>query len=445
VISAGIFCCAPFLFLIWFVLEFPLETLRSDQWGLVDLVVKHLNGELSLSDLWDQKNVHRIFFPKLIILSLAKATHWNHAYETLVILACGLATYLAVVWRLTGIYNGGKDQRRLLWLNAAALSVLFFSLSQYMNWLWGMQIQLMLSVTTAVAGLFILSHRLTTRHVIAALLLGLITTHSFANGIVYWVAALLPILLAPVADTKTRTRWLAVWVFVGLLAVLSFFYGFTPQGRGLSGLIHAPIKHLLFSLAYLGSPIFHASRQGAIVAGILGLGLLGWLTWHLIRKCGTPIQTLLPFLSIALFAAGSAAMTAVGRNNFPPSLALAPRYITIAQLLWAANITMACLVVSAQQRLRSGRSIAKTGSIGLLVALLLFLAVGSFEGVKKGRSFSERANRAGRTIVATYPDVDIRVIRELTQRTKLAVRALPALYENKLSLFRPRASAAPIR
>ena len=133
VVLFGAFCFAPFLYLVWFALEFSVETLRSDQFGLVSLVEKHLKGELSLADLWVQKNAHRLFFPKLIMLSLAKATHWNHRFEILVILTCGLVTYLTVMWRLVSVYRTGANHRGILWLNAAILSSLFFSLSQYEN------------------------------------------------------------------------------------------------------------------------------------------------------------------------------------------------------------------------------------------------------------------------------------------------------------------------
>jgi hypothetical protein len=434
----GALCCAPFLYLVWFAFEHFLDTPKVDQWDHARLLEKYLSGELSFKHLWRQHNAHRSLFPKLIILPLAKTTHWNHAYEIAVILLCALTTYLAVVWSLLKLYCKRTDGRRIFWINAASLSLLFFSLSQYKNWLWGLQIQVLLCVMAVVLGLCILSHRLTTGRVIAALALGFIATHSFANGLVYWVVALLPLGLAPVADTRTRKRLLCIWVFFGSLAVISFFYGFRPEGKGLGALIHAPVRHILYSLVFLGNPIVPRSLPGAMGAGILGLCLLGGLTQQLVSRYRTPIRDLLPFLSFALFAVGSAAMTAVGRSHFGYEQALRLRYITLAQLLWVANITLLFLTLTAQHKAVVGRSLAKVGISGLLVALLLSIAIGHIQQTDAARAHSYRINRTARAIVSQFPVLADQNLKVLALNKRRALVFLPFLEKNKLSLFRSR-------
>jgi hypothetical protein len=229
---------------------------------------------------------------------------------------------------------------------------------------------------------------------------------------------------------------ISAWALSSALAVFSFFYGFRTQGLGFHALIDAPLHHLLYILAYLGSPLVPDSLQGAIVAGGLGLGLLGWLAWVHIQHYATAVHTLLPLLSIALFAAGSAAMTAVGRNHLPLEQALESRYITISQLLWIANITMVCLTLSAQQKLRPGRSLGKAASIGFLLLVQLCIASNHLTGMDTARVKSRIFNRAARAIVASYPNVDVRDVKRLTPRTSIAIEVLPIVYENKLSLFR---------
>jgi len=65
----------PLGFLVFFVSQHYINVPFSDQWGLVPLIEKSLRGDLSFEDLWVQKNVHRILFPKIIMLSLAVKTH----------------------------------------------------------------------------------------------------------------------------------------------------------------------------------------------------------------------------------------------------------------------------------------------------------------------------------------------------------------------------------
>ena len=153
-------------------------------------------------------------------------TLWSYQIFKSVFFRSGMAfmtTYLLIVGQLVRIYRESAMQRPILWLNTAFLSCLIFSLAQHRNWLWGMQIQLWLCLAAAVAGLFILSHRLTTRRVIAAVVLGFVATHSFANGLVYWVVGLLLALLAPASSEPQRRRLLAVWLLFGTLAIFSFF------------------------------------------------------------------------------------------------------------------------------------------------------------------------------------------------------------------------------
>ena len=48
-----------------------------DQWELVPSIELMRSGDLSIGDLWEQHNEHRLFFPKIIMLSLAALTSWN--------------------------------------------------------------------------------------------------------------------------------------------------------------------------------------------------------------------------------------------------------------------------------------------------------------------------------------------------------------------------------
>lgn len=445
-ILVGVLCLVPLLYLAWFVSRFFLDVVYSDQWGLVMLIEKHQIGQLSFSDLWHQQNVHRTFFPKLIILPLARATHWNHAYEVAVSLACGLTTYLVIVGQLARIYRG-THQRSILWLNCFLLSCLVFSLAQYPNWLWGMQIQLWLCVTAAVAGLCILSDHLTTRRVIAALALGFVATHSFANGLVYWAVGLLLVWLAPAPSPSQRRSLLVIWLLFGALAVFSFFYDFTTHGRDVSDMVAAPAERIAYLLAFLGNPIAHGSLRLAQAAGVLSLVLLAGLCVHLGRNVGVPLRTLLPLLGLGLFAIGSAALTAAGRSGLPVSQALEPRYVTTAQLIWVADITLICLTFGAWRKSHPSNApgnppssaLAGAAAGALLVLLMVGVAVGHVQGMQDARKYSKELRRVGRTVAGKYPDLAPLDVRPLGPRTGAALRwRLPVLYDYKLSLFRER-------
>ena len=114
-------------------------------------------GELAFRDFWRPHNAHRIVFPKLIILPLGWFSHWNHYFEALVNFALGIATLGGLLFGLApAIRSSAKSissptASPILW---SALIVWFtLSLSQYENWLWGLQIQLLLFGATSVWGI----------------------------------------------------------------------------------------------------------------------------------------------------------------------------------------------------------------------------------------------------------------------------------------------------
>ena len=67
------------LLLLIYTFIFSPNIPMSDQWELVSLL-----KNVDLNDLTAQHNEHRIFFPRLIYLGLAKLSHWNLKYETLI-------------------------------------------------------------------------------------------------------------------------------------------------------------------------------------------------------------------------------------------------------------------------------------------------------------------------------------------------------------------------
>ena len=85
-----------------------------------------------------------------------------------------------------------------------AISLIVFSVSQYQNWLWGWQIQMLLALFSVVAGLVLLANGMFSwgKFVVSALL-GIIATYSFANGGLFWPIGLL-ILFVTAKGRKDR-------------------------------------------------------------------------------------------------------------------------------------------------------------------------------------------------------------------------------------------------
>src|SRR5215208_7141850 len=75
--------CLPPLYLIIIILTNTVDVPFADQWALVPLLERSYRGTLSLHDLWAQHNEHRLLFPRLIMLALARLSAWNTHIEML--------------------------------------------------------------------------------------------------------------------------------------------------------------------------------------------------------------------------------------------------------------------------------------------------------------------------------------------------------------------------
>ena len=89
----------PGVFLCLMALGYTLDLPRLDQWEFIPFLEKAYNGTLSWHDFWAQHNEHRIVFPRLVFLLLAKLTAWNLYYEVAANLLLGLLIFILIAWQ----------------------------------------------------------------------------------------------------------------------------------------------------------------------------------------------------------------------------------------------------------------------------------------------------------------------------------------------------------
>ncbi len=88
---------APLVFLLCVIFKYAVAVPYWDQWELVPLLEKMDAGGLTFHDLWAQHNEHRILFPKIIMLALARLTGWNTYYELTVNVVLALVLFAVFV------------------------------------------------------------------------------------------------------------------------------------------------------------------------------------------------------------------------------------------------------------------------------------------------------------------------------------------------------------
>lgn len=455
----------PFIYLAWVVARYSVDVPFADQWELVPVLEKSYRGELRFADLWAQHNEHRIFFPRVIMLALAQATHWRIGWELAVniILATGFMALLT--WQIRRTARA-LEVDELRWAMLAS-SLLVFSVGQYQNWLWGWQLQIFLSLLAVTAGIMLLTNgRVTWAKFAAAATLGFIASHSFANGILFWpigivllmrgssgaLAGKMPAL--PAFGRQLRTAPVLLWSFLAVLTLGSYLLHYQKPTRhpALTSALKHPLDFLTYVLKYLGSLCAQYGNAAvlpdsvlAVVFGAAAMALLGWAVCALIWKNPKQEEALRPYLGMVAYPILSALMTGVGRAGFGSEQAMESRYCTLTVPLWVSLIVFLILLARTNASHRKAARLAQWA----LALILVFVGLSSFLSVKQAQGIYDARSEGKAYLLQlglhpeSKPDLDELFRVYPVKNPAVLVNRLPVLVKERLSLFRDM-SAEPV-
>jgi hypothetical protein len=434
---------APFLFLIVMVAKYRVDVPVWDQWALVPFLEKSLDGTLTLNDLWSQHNEHRLVFPRLAMVFLARLSRWDISYELALslLLAAGLFGILAFCLQET--FSAVAESRP--WWIFPFLSLVVFSLNQVENWLWGWNIQIFLN-TLSGAGMIILMtrERLRWSQVLAAAALGIIAAYSYASGLLFLIIGALLIVLSVSLPKKRRRLYFLFWCALSAAVICSYLYHYRtpPHHPSLSLDPNSLLQYVKYVLTYLGAGLFSSDVNPvmACLAGASGMLLFMLvLTMILIAKRVGP-RHLLPYLALSLYALLTALLTGIGRSGFGGLQAMSPRYIAFSSLFWVSLVVLTIILLRidkpASQRLAQPARIL----LGCILALIVSLtAISSFHSrllFKERFQFLDPARKElfslkdEELLERIYPH-----LREIDRREM--ERAVDFLRKKQLGVFRP--------
>jgi len=449
----------PMALLIYVVAQYAVDVPFLDQWELVPLLDKMYHGELTFHDLWAQQNEHRIFFPRIIMLVLARLTHWNINYELALNIIFALGIFAIFVYQIK--ITGRKLAVACLPWAIPAVSLVVFSVSQYQNWLWGWQLLMFLNVLAVVGGIVLLANEpFRWWKFAAATLLGVVATYSFANGALFWPIGLMILFLLK-TGARQKGRAAAIWILIGTLTLGGFFYQYQePDKHSLLGLfLGMPVEYAAYVFKYIGGICAphvggDISLKGtfAFVFGLAATITGSWVAWALCRRKIADPGTLLPYFSLCLYSVGSALVTGIGRLDLGSNQALASRYCTMTTPLWVSLIVFLILLMN-NGKIAAGANAAerKPGSgthtggcqivagLSLLTAIVL-LVLGSVYAITDAKDLSQRQADGRKCLLklAANPQagIDYRGLSEIYPWPQVIVARYPVLYQHRLSLFR---------
>ena len=320
----------PVLGYLWFVQHYGVNAVVGDQWDDVTVIRNSYLHGFDWSSLWTQHNENRILFPNLIVIFLARTTHFDVRIEELL----GAAMLLASLFLLIATHR--RRSPTTPWLYYCPVAILGLSFVQWSNSTWGFQMAWYLVLLSLALAIFLLDRPVLTPLVFAlATAAAVVGSFSSLQGLLIWVAGL-------VLLYHRRRRWpyVAVWGVAAAVTVALYFYHYKSQGPVVSPtiLFHYPIAGLKFYLFALGDVVGVAlglhqvgspfvTAFGAVIL-ILAVTVLVVYGPHRDQRGARPIG-----LALIVWGLGFDALITEGRIAFGYFAASASRYTTFDLLV----------------------------------------------------------------------------------------------------------------
>jgi hypothetical protein len=414
---------APSAGLALFVWNFGVNVIVNDEWSMVPLYAKMIQGSLRLTDLFAQHNEHRILFPRLVMLTLERVFSFNVISEMYLSWALLTAT-VALVFYMYVRSNSGWDLRTIAYF--LPISLLMFSFRQEGSILWGFECQIYLALLCVIGAIFLLDTATRSgRFLAVAILAGVVASYSFLLGLIVWPVGILQIVLS-IDRMVSRVSKLLVWFSSGVVVSGVYLIGFRiPNSAAMS---HNPLRTAEYFLAYIGAPFtfqlaYFSASIAVVLAIIAALVFFQALKTHVLRKNGV-------WISLVFFTILSAAVTAVGRSGLGVAEALSSGYTPIS-VLGVVGLYRFALSASKRYKGMGGRFPVHA----LLTLMLLALVVSTGAGWHIGQQTKTERDIAIRVLQDYQKEPDSIISQHLTPNASEVREWAPYLQANRLSVF----------
>lgn len=391
------FTAIPIISVVYFIIQTTIDVPFWDQWNWIPLLDKLFSGTLAFNDIWEPHyDDHRLFFPHLIRLVLAKLTHWDVRYELWMNVLFASWIFILFIKIIRRTFAPFSKKFIIL---LPSVSLFIFSLTQYENWIVGADMAGMLSTAAVTWGIYTLTKTSeTVADFCIAILAAVIASFSFSAGFIFWLVGIWIILQWKKSWSAKRT-FLLVWIIITILMYSTHIYSVMNSrvNSFLSNLFN-PITIIEYVLIYVGRPITAMTISHIdlmIIGGILGFVSffvsVVWL-WRTKQKLR---RSLVPYIAFAMFVLLNALITGLSRSQFGPAQAGGSRYTTITNLFWISNIVLFLFIehYGFQHYGARGERFSLVLSLCAKGLFIMIIALSVFSSHRSAREFESFRNR----------------------------------------------------
>lgn len=425
--SSFLLTLLPIIFTIFIIVNYHVDIPLGDQWVFVPTIKKAFDKSLTFEDLWAVHNEHRILFPKIVMIVLALSSNWNITYELVTNIILKSVTFivlLANVKRTTRLFNPIH-----LYILIPIISLTFFSFAQWVNFLWGWANSIFLNVFTVTLGFYFLTNpQKKWHHYFLSVFCGIVAIYSFGSGIMYWIAGLVIIKLI---RFREKNKLFFLWIVFSVSTIIIYLIGYKiPDDQpSITYVLGNPVAVFKYFFVYIGTPLTSYSSTLALICGIGGCLLAGFLIYvFLLNKVYTRILSNTPFFAFILYVVLSAALTAVARGGYS---GLNSNYVTISLLFWISIIVF--LFIDLKRLKFKPDRYLKYLRIILIEFITLMIIINSVIGIFFSVYWSDILSKVCSDIIALKNDTNLKVLSAEPDRI---TTGLVILKKYRLSLFR---------
>jgi len=270
-----------------------------------------------------------------------------------------------------------------------------------------------------------------------AMFLALIGTYSFANGMLVWVIGLGVLLFSRKLAPPIKTKRILVWLGAAIIVIGSYLYHYKkPEHHPpLLFLFKRPDVYLEYVSMFLGNPLGFGRFYHSATFGILGLVLLIFLVFFLIRVRRVDSNVLLPYIGLSLYSLMTAALTGVGRCGAGCGAALCPRYVTTTTPLWISITALLYLVIVTKPKQVPQTSNPRCLPIFCTILILTIFVLFSWNSMDTVRLFKAHNELFSKLRVLLYLGIDCPAMTYLYPSHDVIFQRREILRKYDLSVF----------
>lgn len=323
-----------------------------DEWADsvgVDIAIKVKEGRLALTDLFTPYNGHPLLMWRLVTVLHTALFNYDVRIEQAlsILLAClNLVLLGKLTWR--GL---GRVAPALYWLSIALSCFLLFTPRHTYNYLWGVSLIWIGSVTLVLLGLWtITASKSMLQRLFWLLFLGTVAFFTHGAGVLVWFAWLPTLWLS---GERSRRFWSMYGAFTALFLVVRLLLG-----EGVEARASIPVEGFSISrsFAYFGILLGNVVVMNELVMIGLGIAIVLFVAAShifLLRLGAAPREVGI-LASISVFSVTAAATISVARHDIVPLLISSSLYLIHTQLIWIVSIVAGLWLIhlQAQRRLK---------------------------------------------------------------------------------------------